>query len=58
MNTPQKGILPPGQVTDLVLMKRFRANHTVTIQWTAPGADLDQGTGKETEIHTYNPGNG
>ena len=48
MNDPQKGILPPGQVTDLVLLERFRSNNTLTVQWTAPGADLDQGTGKNT----------
>ena len=46
MNNAQGDILPPGQVTDLMLLERSRADNTVTVSWTAPGADLDQGTGK------------
>ena len=49
MNNAHGDILPPARVTDLVLLKRSRANNTVTVSWTAPGADLDQGTGEEAE---------
>ncbi|XP_043233012.1 calcium-activated chloride channel regulator 1-like [Amphibalanus amphitrite] len=54
MNDPQKGILPPGQVTDLVLQQRSRSKNTATVQWTAPGADLDQGTATEYEFRWSN----
>ncbi|XP_043213965.1 calcium-activated chloride channel regulator 1-like [Amphibalanus amphitrite] len=54
LNTPQKGILPPGQVTDLVLQQRSRSKNTATVQWTAPGADLDQGTATEYEFRWSN----
>ena len=50
MNNAQGDILPPGQVTDLMLLERSRADNTVTVSWTAPGADLDQGTGKEADV--------
>ena len=51
MNDVNGSILPPAKVTDLVLRERSRANQTVTVAWTAPGADLDQGTGKLKHKH-------
>lgn len=37
------GTLPPGRVADLMVS---RTGYDVTLTFTAPGAELDQGTGK------------
>ncbi|XP_037082247.1 calcium-activated chloride channel regulator 2-like [Pollicipes pollicipes] len=41
-NNARGGLLPPAQVTDLVMSER--ASDGAVVTWTAPGADLDQGT--------------
>ena len=37
---------PPGRVTDLKVVAVQFNKMSVTIEWTAPGEQLDQGTGK------------
>lgn len=39
---------PPGRVTDLsvVVVNDTAANISIVLKWTAPGDDLDEGTGK------------
>lgn len=50
--TPGSDIFPPGTVIDLRVTASSFENKTVTLMWTAPGDDLDNGAGKLT-IHSH-----
>ena len=38
---------PPGQVTDLSILTVDLSGKVVTLTWTAPGAELDKGSGRK-----------
>lgn len=37
---------PPCRIHDLVVLQVNYLNATITLQWTAPGSDMDNGAGK------------
>lgn len=43
---PGDDILPPIKITDLTVTATSYQNGTVALSFTAPGDDLDQGTGR------------
>lgn len=45
MELPLKETFPPSRVTDLKVVAMQVDQMSVTIQWTAPGQELDNGTG-------------
>lgn len=47
---------PPGEVTDLAVMlvNDTATNITIGLQWTAPGDELDAGTGKFSPLTSRN----
>jgi len=47
LNQPAAGLLPPAQVSDLLVQQRGRDSGQATVTWTAPGDDLDQGTARQ-----------
>ncbi len=43
---PEGGTYPPSRVVDLAANVVEKKNHTFSLQFTAPGGNLDQDTGK------------
>ncbi|XP_064459217.1 calcium-activated chloride channel regulator 2-like [Ornithodoros turicata] len=50
---PEGDIFPPSRVTDLVVKHIDSGNMRVTLQWTAPGNDLDSGRADAYEIRYF-----
>ena len=41
-------MIPPSKITDLRVLSSDPDNRIVNLEWTAPGDDLDIGTGKKS----------
>ncbi|CAN7937579.1 unnamed protein product, partial [Ixodes hexagonus] len=50
---PPGDIYPPSRITDLKVVNVERDNMRVTLRWTAPGNDFDQGTAKGYDIRSF-----
>ncbi|KAK8783157.1 hypothetical protein V5799_015507 [Amblyomma americanum] len=50
---PEGDVYPPSRVTDLKATEIDLVMRRVTLEWTAPGNDYDQGTAKEYDIRYF-----